>query len=77
MLGYIAFIQANYQLVSPLIPTSTLYLVTETYINASLVTGILLFISLCLYFFQKRILVIITSSIAILSYFIIVNYALL
>jgi len=69
LLGYIAFLQTGYQLVSPLIPSSTVFQITRNSIYASLPAGVLLIFSLGFYFYQKRTLVIIISSLAILSYY--------
>jgi len=71
--GYVGFIQADYQLVSPLIPSSTVFQIARQSILASLPASVLLIIALGFYFFQKRIIVIIISSLAIISYFILSN----
>jgi len=72
-LGYVAFLQTDYQLVSPLIPSSTVFQIAKHSIYASFPCAILLIFSLCFYFFQKRIMVIILSSLAISSYYILSN----
>ena len=69
-LGYVSFIQAEHQLVSPLIPTSTVLQIAKHSIYASLPAAVLLLISLGFYFYQKRIVVIILSSLAIISYYV-------
>jgi hypothetical protein len=71
--GYITFIQIEYQLVSPLIPSSTIMQIARHSIYASLPAAVLLIASLCFYFFQKRTVVIILSSAAIISYYILAN----
>lgn len=73
VLGYISFIQTNYQLVSTLIPSSMVYQIAKPNIIASLPATILLIISLGFYFFHKRISVIIISSLAIISYIVLSN----
>ncbi|WP_462220991.1 hypothetical protein, partial [Ferruginibacter sp.] len=72
-LGYVSFIQAEHQLVSPLIPTSTVLQIAKHSIYASLPAAVLLLISLGFYFYQKRIVVIILSSLAIISYYVLSN----
>lgn len=77
ILGYIIFLQAEHQLVSPLIPSSTVLQISKHSIVASLPSSILLIISLIFFFLQKKIISIIISSIAIVSYFIFNNYSFL
>ncbi len=73
LLGYVAFIQTEYQLVSPLIPSSTVLQIAKHSIYASLPAAALLLFSLGFYFYQKRIVVIILSSLAIISYYVLSN----
>ena len=61
LLGYVDFFQAQYQLVSPIIPSSTYFLIIKQQMFNSLVTGILFLIALIFYFFQKRIMAIIAK----------------
>jgi len=77
LMGYVVFIQTAYQLVSPLIPASTIVEISKHAVYASFYVGLLLPISLLLYFFQKRIPVIITSSAAIILYYILADYVLI
>jgi hypothetical protein len=72
-LGYVAFIQAEHQLVSPIIPSSTVLQIARDSIYASLPAAVLLLISLGFYFYQKRMVVIILSSLAIISYYVLSN----
>ena len=74
LMGYVGYIQAYHQLVSPIIPPSTVFFIAKQTIMASFPASILLVISLCFYFFQKRVIVIITSSLAIISYYILSNF---
>ena len=69
IIGYVTFIQTQYQLTSPLIPKSIVYEISSTPIIVSLVTAVFLFISLCFYFLNKRMITIILCSISILSYY--------
>ena len=71
--GYVAFVQTDYQLVSPLIPASTVFQIAKHSIYASLPAAVLLIAALCFYFAQKRTMVIILSSLAIISYYILTN----
>ncbi len=73
LLGYVGFFQANYQLVSPIIASSTIFLIIKQQIFNSLIAGILFLISLVFYFFQKRVVTIIISSVAIFSYYYLLN----
>lgn len=66
--GYIVFIQTKDQLVSPLIPQSLIYEISDLHIIPSLVAGIFFLISLWFYFYKKKIVVLITSGVAIFSY---------
>lgn len=75
--GYITFIQTEYQLVSPVIPSSTIVQIAKHAVYASLICGILFLIALCFYFYQKQMFAIIFSSMAITSYYIFSNYILL
>lgn len=71
--GYISFIQTDYQLVSPLIPSSTVFQIAKQSIFASFLPTVLLIPSLLFYFFQKRMIVIITSTTALVYYFLVSN----
>lgn len=66
--GLINFVQTEYQLVSPIIPQSTILEIARPHIYASLVAGIVLLISLWLYFFKKHLLVIILQTLLIVAY---------
>ena len=66
--GYIAFFQTRQQLVSPLIPESTLYEVTYPYFTASLICLGLFLFSIWFYFLNRKIIVIIISALSILLY---------
>ena len=71
--GYVAFIQTDYQLTSPLIPSSLIIQIAKHSVYASLPATVLLIAALCFYFAQKRTMVIILSSLAIISYYILTN----
>ena len=71
--GFVAFVQTDYQLVSPLLPSSTVIEIAKHSIYASLPAAVMLIASLCFYFAQKRTMVIILSSLAIISYYILTN----
>ena len=64
--GYIAFLQAKYQLVSPLIPENTIYEVSNTYVITSLIASGCMLITLWLYFLKKKTAVIIVGAISLL-----------
>lgn len=64
--GYIAFLQAQYQFDSPLIPRRFAYQIAHPYVLASLISSGFMLISLWLYFINKRIASIITGSISLL-----------
>lgn len=66
--GYIAYFQTKYQLLSPLIPRSILYEITDAYMKASLVSGCMFLIGIWLYSFKRRIASIIIFSLSALSY---------
>ncbi len=65
--GYIVFLQAKYQLVSPLIPQSIVSDISYPYITASLVAGGFMLITLWLYFLDKKIAAICIGGISLLS----------
>jgi hypothetical protein len=54
--GYIVFLQTEYQLLSPLIPQSLIYDISDQYVIASLISGGFMLVSLWLYFINKKIL---------------------
>jgi len=66
--GYIAFFQTKYQLVSPLIPQSIVYEISTPYLTASLMASCVFLITLWLYFFHKKIAVLILATISLLFY---------
>lgn len=66
--GLINFVQTEYQLVSPIIPKSTILEIARPHIYVSLVAGIVLLVSLWLYFFKKHLLVIILQLLLIIAY---------
>ena len=66
--GYIAYIQVRQQLISPLIPENTVFQITHPYYTASLICSGLFLFSIWLYFFNRKIIVIIISALSILLY---------
>ncbi len=66
--GYIAYFQTRQQLLSPLIPESTVFQITHSYHSASLICLGSFLISIWLYFFNRKIIVIIISALTILLY---------
>ena len=72
--GYVNFIQTKYQLITPIIPKGTIELITTPYWKISLGEGVLFILSLWLYFLRLRIIVLILSSIAVISYWVITTY---
>jgi len=66
--GYIVFIQTYYQLVSPLIPNSVTYEISQAYMTASLFAGLVFLIALWFYFFKKRVLSLVTGGLSLLIY---------
>ena len=71
--GYVGFFQANHQLISPIIPSSTVFLIIKQQMFNSLVTGCLFLIALIFHFFQKRIVAIVISSFSIFAYYYLLN----
>ncbi|WP_460556524.1 hypothetical protein [Ferruginibacter profundus] len=71
--GYISFLQAHAQLVSPIIPSATIHLIVKQQMFNSLITGILFLMALLFYFFQKRMATIIISTFSILAYYYLLN----
>ena len=65
--GYIAFLQAKYQLVSPLIPQSVIYEISYPYIIASLIASGFMLITLWLYFLNKKNAAICVGGISLLT----------
>ena len=66
--GYIVFVQTQYQLVSPIIPKETIYLISYPFIIASLISSCFFIAALWFYFFKKNIITIALSIIAILAF---------
>lgn len=66
--GYISYFQAKHQLISPLIPRSILYDITDQYMKASLVSSGLMLAGFWLYSFQKRIAAIVLSILSIAAF---------
>lgn len=66
--GYITYLQAKYQLTSPLIPQSTIREVAEPGIYTGLCIGATFLAALWFYFFRKPLIVMGISSISILAY---------
>jgi len=60
-------LQTQYQLVSPIIPGETIWLIIKPFILAAIVTTILAITGLIFYFYNKYVLTIIVCSIAILA----------
>lgn len=52
--GYIVFLQADFQLVSPLIPQSIIYDISRPYVITSLISGGFMLVALWLYFINKK-----------------------
>jgi hypothetical protein len=66
--GYITFLQTKRQLISPLIPRDLILQVSQPgFYTSSVLSGSFL-ISLWLYFFRRRFLVIIVSGLSIIMY---------
>src|SRR6185295_17912422 len=66
--GYISFLQAKHQIISPLIPEKAiLQVIQPNFYTASVLTCSFI-ISLWLYFFRRRVLVIILSGLSIIMY---------
>jgi len=72
-MGYVSFIQTEHQLMSPVIPSSIVFEIAKHYVYISLPVALLFLLALCFYFFQKRVVVIILTSLGILAYFILSN----
>ena len=66
--GYITYFQTSYQLVSPLIPQSTVYKITDSYMKSSLAVSIFFLVGIWLYSFNKKIAAIISFALGVLSY---------
>jgi hypothetical protein len=74
ILGYVAFLQTEHQLVSPLIPSSMILEISKHSIIASFPSSVLLVISLFFYLIDKKIFSLVISSLALISYIILSNY---
>jgi hypothetical protein len=72
--GYIAYLQTQYQLVSPLIPRETIRLIAEPYIYTSLCMGGTFLVAVWLYFLQKKLACIIVSSLSVFAYKLLLLY---
>ena len=66
--GYIAYLQAKHQLISPLIPEDTIRVLTEPNFYTGLCMGATFLLSIWFYFFRKKLITIIMSSISVLAY---------
>ncbi|HRI24841.1 MAG TPA: hypothetical protein PLZ45_09195 [Ferruginibacter sp.] len=73
LLGYVAFLQADRQLVSPLIPATTVVEIARQSITSSLISGVLLIPSLLFYFYHKHLFLVICSTAAIVIYVMLFN----
>lgn len=72
--GYTTYLQAKWQLSSPIIPKSTILEVTEPALYTCLCIGLLFIVSSWFYFFRKKQVVIALSSISILGYELLLFY---
>ena len=72
--GYIVFVQTKYQLDSPIIPRSTIEMITSPYWKISLVESATFILSLWFYFLRLRIWVLVISSVSFVAYVITVRY---
>ena len=72
--GYVVFMQAKYQLESPIIPKDVIAQISTPFWKISLAEAVLFILSLWLYFLRLRIIVLILSSIAVISYWVITTY---
>jgi hypothetical protein len=66
--GYIVFIQTDYQLVSPLIPKSTIYEIARPFMIASLLSCVVFMAALWFYFYKKRISTVVLAAVCIVGY---------
>ena len=64
--GYIVFLQADFQLVSPLIPQSIIYDISRPYVITSLISGGFMLVALWLYFINKKLAAAIVLGISLL-----------
>jgi len=65
----VAVYQTRYQLVSPLIPESTFWTISQPFILEALICAVSSLIGLVLYFFGKYLWIIILASVVILGGF--------
>lgn len=72
--GYTAIWQADYQLVSPLIPKSMVYEIAFYWIKPCLALGLSLLVSLWLYFLEKKTAMIVVSAVSIIAFEIRMRY---
>ncbi len=72
--GYANYIQAKYALTTPVIPRSTIDLISYPFLKLSLSEGIVFIISLWFYFIRFRIVVLSISSISVVLYWVITRY---
>lgn len=66
--GLLAYVQTEYQLVSPLIPRSTIDQIAGPYLKGGVVVAILLIPSLWFYFFRKLTVVIVLQALSLIGY---------
>jgi hypothetical protein len=75
--GYVSFFQAKNQLMSPLIPKSTVYQISydsnDTIMKASLISCGLFLIGLWFYSFKKKVVALILFSLAVIACMIIIH----
>ena len=66
--GYISYLQTKYQLITPVIPANVIEQIASPFWKVSLAEAVLFSLSLWFYFFKKRLVVLILSSISILLF---------
>jgi len=72
--GYVVFLQAKNQLESPIIPKDIIAQISTPYWKISLAEAVLFIVSLWFYFLSFRVVVLILSSIAVVSYWVVTTY---
>lgn len=68
MSGYISYLQAKYRLISPLIPESTIRAITAPGMYTGLCMGGTFLAAIWFYFFRRKIITVIVSSLSLLAY---------
>jgi len=64
--GYVIFLQAEYQLASPLIPQRIIYDISHPHVIDSLISGAFMLVALWLYFLNKKLAASIVAGVSLI-----------